>query len=119
MEFLQYYYWSVNLTDTNSCNIFYQDSVFIIMCPNGILESTIHDKIQLHPNPAKDALYIHTDKPVDAIIKIYQVNGIEVMHMKVQLPGSINISNLSQGVYFLCIFKKTQQIYHHRFIKTE
>lgn len=119
MEFLQYYYWSVNLTDTNSCNIFYQDSVFIIMCPNGILESTIHDKVQLHPNPAKDALYIHTDKPVDAIIKIYQVNGIEVMHMKVQLPGSINISNLSQGVYFLSIFKNTQQIYHHRFIKTE
>ena len=69
----------------------------------GIEEAWRTGPLQLYPNPAGDYLFIQSDRPVDKV-EIYNQAGICMMIN--ENPGeNIPVSGLSNGVYFVRIYR--------------
>ena len=68
------------------------------------IEDNYTDNINIYPNPVKDRLYIETESEIEEVI-VYDIYG---RHQVTESPShqemiSINISNLTSGVYFIKI----------------
>ena len=74
------------------------DTVNLIMVTENIGEFGISEQISIFPNPTKDKLYIQSSAKIENI-QIYDVYGR--MLKDIQNSQSVNISDLSQGFYFL------------------
>ena len=79
--------------------------------------------IIVNPNPANDKLYIKTDYPVSVsgmrdkeTFSIIDLYGRTVLENKLNSSEYIDISNLSEGIYFIRIFEGTQ-VSTQKFIK--
>ena len=71
-------------------------------------------KLEIYPNPTTDFLNIDAEGPL-SILQVFDVNGREILSSKeVQ---SINVSQLSKGIYFLKAFDKTGQFSTIKFVK--
>lgn len=59
----------------------------------------------LYPNPVKETLYFNTNSIIDTV-KIYSLIGQNLATFKRDnlIDNSINISNLSKGIYLLKVF---------------
>lgn len=83
----------------------YGNNVWVddINISNGPLavESVDNNKLSIFPNPAKDVLNINYDKAINQI-DVYDVNGKLVKSFNT-VYGSINVSDLSTGMYMLNI----------------
>lgn len=66
------------------------------------------EKISIYPNPAHDTLFIHTED-VEQNFQLLDINGKTVLEGK-RLDKQLNISHLSNGVYFLNIGEKTFKV---------
>ncbi|MUV02765.1 BspA family leucine-rich repeat surface protein [Flavobacterium rakeshii] len=74
------------------------------------------NSITVYPNPAKSILNIQTDgNTIIENINIYNIEGREILNVKEQTE-SINIQNLSEGVYFMNI-QTNKGISKHKLIK--
>lgn len=74
------------------------------------------NSITVYPNPAKSILNIQTDGNTSIEgISIYNIEGREILNVKEQTE-SINIQNLSEGVYFMNI-QTNKGISKHKLIK--
>ncbi|WP_417354091.1 BspA family leucine-rich repeat surface protein [Flavobacterium sp.] len=72
--------------------------------------------ISVYPNPAKSILNIQTDgNTIIEGINIYNIEGREILNLKGQTE-TINIQNLSEGVYFMNI-QTNKGISKHKLIK--
>jgi hypothetical protein len=74
-------------------------------------------KVQVYPNPASQRLYINQlAASFDCQIHIYTLTGMLVLKPLIVENGSINISELKPGIYFIRL-NFEDQIYQGRFIK--
>ena len=68
------------------------------------IEDKFTNNVSIYPNPAKDRLYIETENEIEEVI-VYDIYG---RHQVTETPShqemiSIDISNLTSGVYFVKI----------------
>ena len=68
------------------------------------IEDKFTNNVSIYPNPAKDRLYIETESEIEEVI-VYDIYG---RHQVTETPShqemiSIDISNLTSGVYFVKI----------------
>lgn len=76
------------------------------------------DAFSIYPNPVSDVLTIQTKNTLDTI-SIYDINGRQINSTKLnsnQLTNQINVSTLSQGLYFIEI-KSNNSKQVQKFIK--
>jgi hypothetical protein len=80
-----------------------------------------YNTFKIWPNPVSTIINIDAGDLFQSssliTISIYDINGREVMRR--QFAGEIDVSSLSDGIYFIVINNKGKQVYHNRFIKTE
>lgn len=71
----------------------------------GISETSQVPKISVYPNPAKDIVYLMSDE-ISGLkkVNIYNTLGQSMTSCEIILPGSINVSRLSPGIYILEIY---------------
>jgi len=86
---------------------------------SGISEISLTGKIQTYPNPVKDVLNITTSIELNQVV-ITNIVGQDVFRLDNISPGqrAINISELSNGMYFITFYGKsggqlTQKILKH------
>ncbi|MCA6423927.1 MAG: T9SS type A sorting domain-containing protein, partial [Flavobacterium sp.] len=73
--------------------------------------------IAVYPNPASDELFVKNENNIELYaIKITDLTGKTVAYQNSQL-SSINISNLSKGMYFVTIETKTGNTVTSKIIK--
>lgn len=76
------------------------------------------NNILIYPNPARDQLNISGIETNAVALKILNVNGQEVTNSKRTIGfNSIDISDLSSGIYFLKAEKPNSKIITKRFVK--
>ena len=68
----------------------------------GVNEEQFKIPFKLYPNPVKDVLHIDSEEDVKKI-KIYNAIGREVVIIKSFEEDTINVADLSQGIYFMII----------------
>ncbi|MFN2395729.1 MAG: choice-of-anchor J domain-containing protein [Bacteroidales bacterium] len=73
-----------------------------------------HDSFRLYPNPASKTLYVEGLNP-QAKVQIFNIVGVLVSNQYL-LSGSLDVSNLSPGVYFLKV-EKGGDFLLERFVK--
>jgi len=61
--------------------------------------------VNIFPNPAKDFIYIESNEALE--VKLYDLLGNEILTTK---ENEINISNLSEGIYFIHVNNYTQKV---------
>lgn len=72
--------------------------------------------VTLYPNPASTILYLQVENGIDVEeVKVFNLQGSELISLK-QHTESINVQNLSAGIY-LVIIQTNQGISKHRLIK--
>jgi hypothetical protein len=106
--------YSVLITDSNGCQRLSAPFLFL-WTGNENDESEI---VEIFPNPFTNDIKLSFSEMIhDQVIIINDVNGHEVIRKSFSgMKGTINLENLSQGIYFLkWIGKKT--IHHRRIIK--
>jgi hypothetical protein len=75
-------------------------------------ETEVH--VSIYPNPASDLIHISTTKEIQEILLIHLNSGIQIRR---ELTNrTLDISNLSTGVYLLSI-KMNNEVIHKRFMK--
>jgi hypothetical protein len=72
--------------------------------------------LSTYPNPVKDFLNIQLENTSGMQVKIYQLQGGLVMESDLTSNESIDVSGLSQGLYFIEL-RSTDQVFTGRFIK--
>ena len=60
-------------------------------------------KVNVYPNPVSDRLFIASEGVPIEKITVYSISGIQVIETSVD-TNSINVSGLSEGLYFIEIF---------------
>lgn len=68
-----------------------------------ITELSQGSTISLYPNPANDLIYIQTDQDDPIAIQLYSLNGLLIRNESELSEHSIDVSNLSSGIYLLKI----------------
>ena len=75
------------------------------------IPSTIEEKTSaelfFYPNPAIDYIYLKNLATEEAMISIYQIDGVIVMKGKQSLHTGIYVGNLASGLYLLEVNKQT------------
>jgi hypothetical protein len=80
-----------------------------------VIDQTLTD-LSIYPNPVEDELQIHTATDItDKIATIFDINGRRLNSLKLT-TNIINVSHLSEGVYFLRLESKGK-IMTRKFIK--
>ena len=75
--------------------------------------SELNSSVDIYPNPAKDQLFIETATEIEEV-SVYDIYGREQLAVRSQ--QSINVSELSDGVYFVKVKSENNEIVK-RFIK--
>jgi hypothetical protein len=104
------------VTVTNNINgCTSSDCIFIDILSNSI--DQYHNQIKIYPNPVNSYIKIDTSFPLhDVEVLIVNVAGHIVKQTKVDNAGSIDVSNLESGFYFLSLNVKGQRILN-KFVK--
>ncbi len=92
---------------------FYFDDFMVTIIDESVLDLTDYQllNIQVYPNPAKENITIYTPNINSTFIRIYNVTGQLIKELKTQTPiTTINLSNLSVGVYYIQLQNKIQNI---------
>lgn len=86
--------------------------------PTSITIQAPSSNIKLFPNPASEYLNIvdKSNNEDETIIEISDIDGKLIQEQSQQLPCTINISSLKNGIYF-CRIKKVNKIEYFKFIK--
>ena len=81
-------------------NNVYIDNINVTYSPTAV-ESVDESELSIFPNPVKDVLNINYDKAISQI-DVFDVNG-KLVKTFTTVNGTINVSDLSDGVYMLNI----------------
>jgi hypothetical protein len=74
--------------------------------------------VSVWPNPATDVIHVQTNNETYSIARIYNQSGALIGETKIQAGvNTINVSNLSFGVYIINIKAADGQSYNKKFIK--
>lgn len=82
-----------------------------------LIDALVRMNVLLHPNPASHIVHI---KPSDGVsitsIELYDVSGKKV-NMKLSHDNTLNVSNLSDGIYLLNLFSENGTVTKKLIIK--
>ncbi len=93
--------YSVTGTDINGCTNTSSITQSVSAC-TGIAETLNQNQINIYPNPATETINIQSVVKITSL-KIFSVDGKLVLEKVVKENNStLNVSELSQGIYFLC-----------------
>ncbi|WP_196887832.1 T9SS type A sorting domain-containing protein [Aureivirga sp. CE67] len=67
-----------------------------------INENDFESQISLYPNPAKNIVYLKSDRILEEVF-LYDQTGKIVLKEKIKTSNSLDISNLSKGIYYVKI----------------
>jgi hypothetical protein len=68
--------------------------------PLSINENNFQNNLSLFPNPVKDLLFIVSEGITIEKLTVYSISGIQVIEASANV-NSIDVSNLSEGLYFI------------------
>lgn len=82
------------------------------------VNTRVTQDISLSPNPARDEITVQFNgKKVD-YIKVVDINGKELIHLTSRSEQvTIDISDLSSGIYFLTTYTKNKKVSSQKFVK--
>jgi hypothetical protein len=86
---------------------------------NGVVlsnEDVEKSKVSIFPNPASDLVQIKSDQEFDSFV-IYNVSGQQVLSKKLNSEQRIDVSTLSNGMYFLKLENNGQEIETLKLVK--
>lgn len=93
-------YYSVSVTSPNGCSASDTIGVTCTICET--TAETEKDDIQVYPNPAKDILYLSTEKLTPEIIIINDISGrVLSKTMATGKTEIIRLTNYKPGIYFM------------------
>lgn len=95
------YIYSYNLTKMSILKVYMTDEQLSLSVPE--LE---HDAISIFPNPANDYINIKSEIDIN-LVEIYSLQGQKIISYKKQ--NSIDVSNLSNGIYFLKVIDNSMR----------
>lgn len=74
---------------------------------------------KIYPNPCNDILYVENSKNIKSFITITDISGRTLITNRIweNSKTSINLQNLSKGIYIINLYTENQQIERHLFIK--
>ncbi|MGV6828298.1 MAG: FG-GAP-like repeat-containing protein [Flavobacteriales bacterium] len=81
----------------------------------GLKDISSLDKIKIYPNPTTDVLSISSENTVVKSLSVYSITGKKIVKQIVK-TNSIDVSDLSNGMYFLEVISEKGKSYH-KFIK--
>jgi len=112
--YIAYYY-----TDNNTgCSNSAIDSVVVIACTSAINQAGEKNELSIYPNPAKDVLIINTSSLLNSTIEIYNIASEKIISQKSSNTiSSVNIENLSPGIYFVRLIDQNGTVSQTKFIK--
>jgi len=94
--------------------IFVKSSKFTSIIPNN--ENDYSDKYLITPNPANSYLTI-SNLDIETKFRIYTIEGNKILEGEIEnTNNSINIENLSKGIYFIELINESG-IFTHKFVK--
>lgn len=79
-------------------------------------EETKNKKITIYPNPASGKIFADGLKSKNNSVEIINIEGKKVLDTKVNEDGSIDISQLNSGVYFVTIKSENIKIYSQKLV---
>lgn len=82
------------------------------------LDEFSEDNFLLYPNPAQDQVYFSKSLSIKQAV-IFDVNGKAVYHVRDRMLHAINISDFSDGIYFLKIDLNDGSAISKKFIKAQ
>jgi len=91
-------YSTTNWTDIDAQTSFSEDCGAAL----GIDEETILDSLSLYPNPSSDVFYIKGLQETSQV-KIYDINGRNILTTSTTFNQSIDVSNFPKGMYLVNI----------------
>ncbi|MDP4266153.1 MAG: PKD domain-containing protein [Bacteroidota bacterium] len=109
----------VTVKDINNCQYI---TAVEIPSETGIEELTVNRAFKIYPNPAQNILFISNEISTNENFSINVYNNLGVLILSPDLShisksiSTLNISNYSQGLYFINISTKERN-YYYKFIK--
>jgi hypothetical protein len=98
------------VTITNEYGCTGEGSV-VVLYQIGIEEPGFEDQISLYPNPVQHKLFISTGNLRTEDILIYNSIGSLISQLKpAEGPVELNTQNLSEGIYFVKILTKDNEL---------
>ncbi|MFA7688397.1 MAG: T9SS type A sorting domain-containing protein, partial [Moheibacter sp.] len=76
----------------------------------------LENKITLYPNPTTGIINLQTQQKVNSV-SVYNLMGQKVSYSLNKEKTSIDISNLSGGIYFVEVILNDKTIKRHKIIK--
>lgn len=109
LEKEQQYYWRVRALIAVDTTQWSDTWTFTTVPPVGIDEPGEEMKYKVFPNPATDVLFISTsENNGDVLVTISDLLGQEVLSTRMSLnssqTGSINVSDLTKGIYMVKVY---------------
>ncbi len=105
----------------NKCGI--SDTTFQtinITIPNGVNEISQTNNINIYPNPVTTILNVKHDFSNKITYKIVSITGQEMQTGIINnSEKQINVSFLSEGIYFLQLFDDNKSLRQHKFVKSK
>lgn len=81
----------------------------------GIQSPAGYEHVVFHPNPTDSVLKIMTREPVE--VKIYNMLGSLVIDQNIATDSQIDMKDLPDGTYQVCLFKDGQMVYQGKVVK--
>jgi len=104
-------YWIYAVDDNENISNKYVVTVYL---PDGIHE-TASVSVRLYPSPVHDVLHLESNQDISSVT-LYNVTGMRIMH-DVTGENSVNVSGLTQGIYFIRIRTESGNVYTGKVIK--
>jgi hypothetical protein len=107
----------VGLTEDIVCYV--DDITFLASDPAAptVVNTTENDDFTVYPNPAQSTLYLENLKDVKSI-SVYSLTGQKLLtQKKATTNATINVSNLSSGVYMLSVESNSGSTTMKKFVK--
>uniref|UniRef100_UPI00404B2FE2 T9SS type A sorting domain-containing protein n=1 Tax=Flavobacterium sp. TaxID=239 RepID=UPI00404B2FE2 len=86
----------------------YSDEVTVIDPVLSVADLEISN-ISIYPNPVKNTLFINANESVIDSVMIYTLDGKKVLQLNQMVENSIDVSGLSNGVYFVRLVTATNK----------
>ena len=106
--------YNVIVTDANGCTS--NGSIYVDLIPMGIDKPSLEDLISIYPNPTNGNIFITADLSINDLIgiEIYDITGKSISSININKNRldkySIDLSNQSNGLYFIVISSDNEQI---------
>lgn len=106
--------YTVSVTDSNGCTA--SSAPFVL---NTSIDEQGNNYISIYPNPTAEILSIESSQMINRI-SIYEITGREVLQKNLINPSkkiSLNISEISAGLYLLNWYDKNNESHFIKFLK--